>query len=310
MTSRRFLVLAAILGIVAVGTFSFLRPHPAPRASGTILVYYTKPDGRTVAPWRVTLGPARDRESVAFYAAEQALAGPASEVEAIRFPPGTTARSVSLSGSTATVDLDKAAAVPQAGSFTESGEFKALVWTLTALPGIKRVAIKIDGAKVALLPGGHLELDEPLDRSSRGSLLLGLTLWLSAALPADARPLGPDLWFAGSPLFLDHPQVREGDIAVSTDDDGLRRFLHRLGAEAAYSPGQRYVIVTSADRRTIVFTLGDARYNDGTSSATASFRPFLARGEAFVPLFALARALDVQAVVQGRTTILEPQIGG
>lgn len=142
-----------------------------------------------------------------------------------------------------------------------------------------------------------------------GSVLLGGCAALVVASPACARPLSTDLWFAGARLVFDHAQPRDGDVAVSADDDGLRRFLGRLGATAAYAPGQRYVVVTTADRRTVIFTLGDARYNDGTSSATAAFRPFVFRGEAYLPFFALARALDVQPLAQGRQTVLEPQIG-
>jgi len=166
MRSRRSLFLVAILCAVAAATYFALRPRPVPDAAGVITVYYTKLDGRTVVPWRVSLGPARDPQSTAFYAVEQVLAGPPSEVEAIRFPAGTTARSVTLNHSLATVDLDKTVNATPAGGFTENGEFKALVWTLTALPGIDRVAVRIDGSKATTLPGGHLELDEPLDRSS------------------------------------------------------------------------------------------------------------------------------------------------
>jgi spore germination protein GerM len=103
---------------------------------------------------------------LAFYATAQALAGPPTSVEAIRFPVGTLVRRVALSESTATVDLGGSIARSAGGSFAESGEFKALVWTLTALPGITAVQVVVDGAKVATLPGGHLELEQPLSRSS------------------------------------------------------------------------------------------------------------------------------------------------
>jgi spore germination protein GerM len=72
----------------------------------------------------------------------------------------------SLSERTAIVDLGGALAKPTAGSFAESAEFKALVWTLTALPGIGSVQVKLDGIRVPTLPGGHFELDEPLSRAS------------------------------------------------------------------------------------------------------------------------------------------------
>jgi spore germination protein GerM len=87
-------------------------------------------------------------------------------VEAIRFPTGTVVNHVDVSGSTATVDLGGTITRSVGGSFAESCEFKGLVWTLTALPGITAVQIKVDGAKVATLPGGHLELEQPLARSS------------------------------------------------------------------------------------------------------------------------------------------------
>jgi hypothetical protein len=136
---------------------------------GSIVVYYTTPDGAREVPWTVSLGPARDRASVAFYAATQALAGPASEIDAIRFPAGTHVRTVDLAGSTVTVDLSKEVDASAEGGLTENGEFKALVWTLTdpaTLPGVTAVRIAVGGVSLPTLPGGHLELDEPLTRAS------------------------------------------------------------------------------------------------------------------------------------------------
>lgn len=87
-------------------------------------------------------------------------------MEAIRFPSGTFVRSVELAGSTAVVDLNANVKNTGGGSLTETGMFKSLVWTLTGLHGVNEVQIKVDGARVATLPDGHLELDEPLKRSS------------------------------------------------------------------------------------------------------------------------------------------------
>ena len=133
----------------------------------TIAVYYVKDDGTTLVPWRVSLGPARDRASVAFYAATQCVAGPPPETQAVRFPAGTRVRAVDVVGSTADVDLSKDVASSAEGGFAESAEFKALVWTLTQ-PSLhlSSVNVRVGGARVATLPGGHLELDEPLTRSS------------------------------------------------------------------------------------------------------------------------------------------------
>jgi len=133
----------------------------------TIAVYYAKTDGTTLVPWRVSLGPARDRKSVAFYAAAQCVAGPPPGTDAVRFPSGTRVLAVDVDGSTADVNLSRDVASSAEGGFAENAEFKELVWTLTQ-PSLKisTVRVRVDGARVATLPGGHLELDEPLTRSS------------------------------------------------------------------------------------------------------------------------------------------------
>jgi spore germination protein GerM len=134
--------------------------------SGTVTVYYTKYDGTTEVPYSVTLGTAHDTQSVAFYAATQAVAGPGPNVEAIRFPSGTHLLSLDLHEGTAVVDLSGDVNKFGGGSFDENGMFKSLVWTLTAIHGIEAVSVRVDGSRVTTLPGGHLELDEPLSRSS------------------------------------------------------------------------------------------------------------------------------------------------
>ncbi len=159
------LVAAFALGLLFY-RFAIDRPHPAPATGGRLTIYYCKPDGQTLAAWPVAAGSARDIKSLAFLAATHAVAGPPEGAPAVRFPQGTTVRGVSVLESTAVVDLGGAVASNPGGSFAEIGEFKALVWTLTALPPITSVRIRIDGTRVATLPGGHLELDEPLTRSS------------------------------------------------------------------------------------------------------------------------------------------------
>src|SRR5579875_1075117 len=166
MRASRVAVLI-VLFIVACAAGWWATHRAAGTVGSTITVYYAKEDGTTLVPWRVSLGPARDRASAAFYAATQCIAGPPPETPAIRFPAGTRVLAVDVNGTAADVDLSKEVDASAAGGFTEDAEFKALVWTLTqpAL-GIDTVSVRIDGARVATLPGGHLELDEPLSRSS------------------------------------------------------------------------------------------------------------------------------------------------
>ena len=165
-SSGRSLVIGIVLLVIAaVGAYLFVR-RPVPVAGGTVTVYYSKLDGTTLGSYAVTLGSARDVRSVAFYAATQALAGPASGTSAIRFPAGTHVLNLDVNGKTADVDISKEIESSASGGFAESGEFKALVWTLTAIPGISSVQVRINGSRLATLPGGHFELDEPLSREN------------------------------------------------------------------------------------------------------------------------------------------------
>lgn len=168
MRSLRLIALVIVFAAAIAGAWWFVtgRNHVS---GDSIVVYYTKIDGTTEAPYRVSLGPARDRASVAFYAASQALAGPDSAIEAVRFPAGTHVNALTLDGSTANVDISREVTSAAEGGFTETAVFKSLVWTLTdpkTLPGITSVRVRISGARVATLPGGHFELDEPLSRAT------------------------------------------------------------------------------------------------------------------------------------------------
>jgi spore germination protein GerM len=162
----RALIFVALGAFAVFLVYRFVSGRPSSTVGSTVTVYYCKLDGETLVPWTVSLGAARDLSSVAFYAATQAVAGPPSGTDAIRFPSGTVVRAVDVSKATATVNLSQAVAATGGGSFAEAGEFKALVWTLTALPGIHAVQIRVEGRALPTLPGGHLELDEPLARSS------------------------------------------------------------------------------------------------------------------------------------------------
>ncbi len=171
MRSTRAVALVVLLAIAAAGAWFYLSHRP-PELGGSLTVYYTKLDGTTLGTLSVSLRPRQAGESgqehlrnAVLYAAVQAVAGPPSDVQAIRFPPGTRVEDVSVSGSTATVDLSKDVERQAGGTFGENGMFKSLVYTVTAVPGIAAVKITIGGATLPTLPGGHLELDDPLHRS-------------------------------------------------------------------------------------------------------------------------------------------------
>ncbi|HEX3468701.1 MAG TPA: N-acetylmuramoyl-L-alanine amidase [Candidatus Elarobacter sp.] len=136
-----------------------------------------------------------------------------------------------------------------------------------------------------------------------------LALLLATAGLARAQQAPQPLWFQGTRLVLEHAVPTAGDLAVSTRDAGMRRFLDRLGATVSYQPQQRYVVVTAQDRRTIVFSLGDTDYTVAGVRAQAPFAPFADGDDVVLPFFALARALYVEPVAQPGETVLQPRIG-
>jgi len=169
--SSRLAILAAILVVVAAGAWYLFTPRGAV-VSENLAIYFAKADGTTLSTWSVSTRPrvagesdAEHLHNVALYAAVQAVAGPPSDVAAVRFPSGTHVLNVTVLGSTATVDLSSEVGASVGGSYEENGEFKGLVYTLTGIPSINTVQILVAGRKVETLPGGHLELDEPLRRS-------------------------------------------------------------------------------------------------------------------------------------------------
>lgn len=160
--------LSSILLVAALAGCSLFQKSAPERLD----VYYTKSDGSSMAKWSVSMRPAQSGESAAehqkntaLYAAVQAVAGPPSDVQAIRFPTGTHVLDASVTGSTATVDLSNEVSKQSGGTFGESGEFKGLVYTMTGITGVDAVQVLVGGHKLDSLPGGHLELDQPLHRS-------------------------------------------------------------------------------------------------------------------------------------------------
>jgi spore germination protein GerM len=169
-TSRTLFWIAVL--VVVAGISWYVATHRRSAVSDHVTVYYTKDDGKTEVPWIVSMRPQQPGESAdehlhnaVLYAATQSVAGPPSNVPAIRFPAGTHVLSAGVNESTASVDLSGEVKTLASGVLGESGAFKSLVWTLTALPGIDQVAVRVEGQTLSTLPGGHLELDEPLRRS-------------------------------------------------------------------------------------------------------------------------------------------------
>lgn len=132
-----------------------------------ITVYYCRAGTEQLVPVSFTVNPKLSRSGVENYALTQLFSGPVAGRDAVvLFPPGT-AGSVSHEGKTATVNLTGSLAKSfQSGATDEVGMFKSLTFTLTALPDISSVQVLVGGQKLAALPGGHFEIDEPLTRDT------------------------------------------------------------------------------------------------------------------------------------------------
>jgi spore germination protein GerM len=132
-----------------------------------LTVYYCKAGSDDLVRMPFTVDPNLSGSALATYALNQLLAGPSVGRDSlVLFPAGTQA-AVTTEGGAATVDLTGSIEHSfQSGAGDEVGMFKSLTYTLTALPGIKSVQVLVAGQKKAALPGGHLEIDEPLTRDT------------------------------------------------------------------------------------------------------------------------------------------------
>ena len=139
--------------------------------------------------------------------------------------------------------------------------------------------------------------------------LVAAALALQAPLAAVAAPV-PAFWFAGSSVVFSKAQMHGGEVAVALDDQGLARILAKLNATVAYDPNQGLVIVTTGDRRTITFAIGDPDFEDGPVRGRAPFAPYAVGNTAYVPFVTLAKALYLVPSSDGSATVLQPQIGG
>jgi len=139
---------------------------------------------------------------------------------------------------------------------------------------------------------------------------LAVALASACGVPHRAQTIGTDntFWFAGTHLVFEHPQLHGDSLAVATDDDGLGRLLAKAGAVLSYQPGQKYVVLTDAQRRTIAFTLGDPHFTVGGVLETAAFAPYASGDVAYLPLLDVARALYLDPVSDAGLVVLQPQI--
>lgn len=137
------------------------------------------------------------------------------------------------------------------------------------------------------------------------ALLLTCTFGVRAAAVAAERAT---FIFEGRSITFTQVVPQAGGRAVSIDDPGLRTLFDRIGATVTHQPGDRYVLITTAEPVVISFAMGDRRYDIGPVAQNAAFAPFMQDGHAYVPLDELMRALDFAAKPDGAQIVLQPQL--
>ncbi len=111
---------------------------------------------------------------------------------------------------------------------------------------------------------------------------------------------------------IDLRACRIGSIAKSQSAGAipdLQRFLARVGATLSWEPNSRYVVITTADRRTLTFTLGVPHFQTSSGGESVPLRAYIDGNDVYLPFLTLARALYVEPVLEGGQYVLQPQIG-
>lgn len=129
-----------------------------------------------------------------------------------------------------------------------------------------------------------------------------------ALLPYRAHAATADFTFAGRHIHFERIVEEQGGRAVAIDDPGLRAFLNQIAATIAWQPGQRYILVTTAQPLIVNFALGDRQYDAGPVTQTAPFAPFVLDGRAYVPFDELMRAIGFAIKTDGAQQVLQPQL--
>jgi N-acetylmuramoyl-L-alanine amidase len=134
-----------------------------------------------------------------------------------------------------------------------------------------------------------------------------VSIAIATAAPAIAGDR-PTYLFGNAPLPIAHLSEVNGKTAIAVDDAGFRALLRDVGASLTWKPGERYVLIATAEPQIISFAVGDTRYDVGAISSQASFAPFELNGTVYVPLEELLRGLSLASKREGSAYVIQPQL--
>ncbi|MDP9018210.1 MAG: N-acetylmuramoyl-L-alanine amidase family protein [Candidatus Eremiobacteraeota bacterium] len=149
-------------------------------------------------------------------------------------------------------------------------------------------------------------INRSIARTGKAGAFFALAISLTGGFAA-AQSV-PTMWFQNQRLAFTHLAPQKKDFAVALHDPALQSLLTRVGASVAWQPGERYILVTTAEPRIVSFAIGDTRYDAGDVSAQAAFAPYERNGDVYLPLYALAHALYLAPKNDRSDVVFQPQI--
>lgn len=162
---KLLIVLLIGLVITLIAAFFFLMwnpPLPAP-AKGAVRVYFLKQEKLFPVERKILAGETAEEAAI-----RGLLKGPArteKEKGAIsHVPAGTKMKAVSKENGIAFVNFSKELEQYEGGAEETLSMVSQIVYTLTDIPGIKKVRILVDGSSEVVLGGEGYVIDKPLTR--------------------------------------------------------------------------------------------------------------------------------------------------
>jgi germination protein M len=148
---------------LVAGCFHQNRPAPSPQ----VTVYFCRAGTDTLVPTQFSANPRLKGAQLETALVAQLLAGAGSDQNTVVLFPAGTKADVTVDGPVATVNFTGTLSKPfRGGASDEIALFKSLAYTVTSVPGVTAVQVLINGRKLATLPGGEFEIDEPLTRET------------------------------------------------------------------------------------------------------------------------------------------------
>jgi N-acetylmuramoyl-L-alanine amidase len=114
--------------------------------------------------------------------------------------------------------------------------------------------------------------------------------------------------YQGREIRFTHVERGDAGLAIGVEDPGLAALLQTTGAMLTWQPGERYVLITTAEPVVVSFSVGDRRYDIGPISLEGPFAPYQHGDEVYVPLNAVLRGLDLVLRQAGPVAVLQPQL--